>query len=646
MSSNAYARARREGLKAYGAAISEHKDPYLPVLQDKLTTLNQMDRMSLGILAVPLDRVVGTVTQGRSYAFANNFMPILESSSEFSGKWTALYESVEEEGLRDPAKMLEYMGYYYLIEGNKRISVMKSLGAEYVEGDVTRVIPVKTAESENIAYFEYCAFAKESGLYDLFFSKPGSYARLVDLPGVRAGEAWDDEEIMSLRKIYHYFYTAYHKIMSGRPCQPCGDAFLLWLLAFGYDDVKNNALDDVEKSIRLMQEEFLLHTDTVSIVMDSRTNDPQPSLISSLFRPSRIKAAFLYSRPVNQSAWNYWHDMGRLEVEEKMGDRVETTMAISTSRTENEEVIEKLIKDGHSVIFATSPLMLNSCIEPSLRHPEVKLLVSSQLAGYQHVRTYYLRFYEAKFLLGLAAGILSKNGKIGYIADYPIYGSPSMINAFALGARMVNPEARIYLNWTSLASYDVAEPFHDPEIRVVCNRDLTAPDHASRDSGLYVRGENGEALSMATMIPRWGIFYRHVIEQVQKGTFDAAKSGEASQNYWWGIASDVLSIATSARFDPYCARLIRNAEEQIREQTYTPFEGLLKDQKGVIRCEADRRLTPAEVLTMDYLADNVVGSLPEPEELTPSARPLVVGQGIHSLQKAEVSTISWNQTRN
>ena len=52
------------------------------------------------------------------------------------------------------------MGEYYLIEGNKRVSVMKSLGSEYIEADVTRVIPQRTNDPANIAYFEYCAFSK------------------------------------------------------------------------------------------------------------------------------------------------------------------------------------------------------------------------------------------------------------------------------------------------------------------------------------------------------------------------------------------------------------------------------------------------------------------------------------------------------
>ncbi len=638
-----YAKARQQGLKAYSQAIRDNRDPYLPVLEERVPGLNAMNRLSLGVMAIPLDRVLGSVSRGRSFAFANNFMPILEMNSEFSVKWSTLCESVQQEGLRDPAKVLEYMGYYYLIEGNKRVSVMKSLNSEDIEADVTRVIPPRTEDPENIAYFEYCAFAKASGIYNIFLSKPGSYDRLTGLPGVRAGEEWTQDEVLTLRKIYHYFYTAYRALIQDRPALSAGDAFLRWLLAFGYEDVKDNPLSDVEKSLKLMQEEFLIRGGSVSLVMDHPDKDPAPRLLQTLFRPARIKAAFLYTNPIEDSAWNYWHDMGRLEAQEKLGDRVETVRRVVPSRTEAEEETDRLIKDGFNVIFATSPVMLNGCVEPALKHPETRLLCSSQLPGYHHVHTYYLRFYEAKFLLGMAAGILSKNGKIGYIADYPIYGSPSMINAFAIGARMVNPEARIYLNWTALKSFDAAEPFHDPEIRVICNRDLTAPTQGSRDSGLYVR-DTGEILSMATLVPRWGVFYRHVMEQLLKGFPEAPQNnGSSTLSYWWGISSDTLDVAFSSRFRAGPVRLIRNLQSQFHDQSFTPFEGELRDQQGNIRCAADQRLTPAEILCMDYLADCVTGSLPSEEELVPSALPLILTQGISSLAKADVSSISWTE---
>ena len=76
-----YARARQKGLKAYAQAIHDNQDPYLPVLEEKVPGLNSLNRMSLGIQAIPLSRVVGSVSRGRSFAFANNFMPILEMNS-------------------------------------------------------------------------------------------------------------------------------------------------------------------------------------------------------------------------------------------------------------------------------------------------------------------------------------------------------------------------------------------------------------------------------------------------------------------------------------------------------------------------------------------------------------------------------------
>ena len=637
-----YSKARREGLRVYQAAIQANSDPYLPVLEDKVPNLSQLSRLSLGIQSIPLSRVVGSVSQGRSYAFSNRFLPILENGSEFATKWETLCESVENEGVNQPITVLEYLGYYYVIEGNKRTSVMKFLNARDIEAEVTRVYPPKSDDPQIISYYEYCDFAKKTGLYSLLLTRPGSYEKLFSLPGIRAGEEWTEDEILSLRKLYHYFSENYESILKDREVQPCGDAFLIYLTAFGYEAVKDDDMAKTAERIRLMSKEFELRDGRVNLVMDKENTAPPVPIISALFRPSRVKAAFLFNRSVNDSAWNYWHNLGRLEAEAKLGDKLETATCIIPSRKDFTAEIERLIKEDYTAIFATSPVMLNSSIEPALEHPEVKFLCCALLSNYTNIRTYYLRFYEAKFLLGLAAGILSGNGKIGYIADYPIYGVPAAANAFALGARMVNPQARIYLNWFSASWFNAARPFEDPEIRVICNRDITAPKHEARDYGLYLR--NGEEIvNMATLIPRWGPFYRMMIDRILKGTFDQSEKKDNVTNYWWGLGSDSLDVAFSARFDPYAARIVNHFREELRAGSFTPFEGEMRDQSGTLRCEADRRLTPAEILCMDYLADNIVGTIPDLEELTEPARPLVRLQGLHGELTPRLSAFSWNR---
>ena len=609
-----------------------------------MPNLSQLSRLSLGVLTIPLNRVIGSVSQGRSYAFSEGFLPILESGSEFASKWERLCESVELEGVNQPITALEYLGYYYVIEGNKRTSVMKFLNAADIDADVTRVYPPKSDDPAVVSYYEYCDFTKETGLYGILFSRPGSYQKLLSLPGVRAGEKWTDDEIASLRKLCHYFTEQYLNQMKDKQVLPCGDAFLTYLTAFGYNEVRDDDLEKTGERIRLMAREFELRDGRVNLVMDrepAKGAAPVP-LISALFRPSKVKAAFLFNRSIEDSAWNYWHNLGRLEAEEKLGGKLETIARIVPSRSDFSEAISGLIADGYTAIFATSPVMLNSSIEPALSHPDVKFLCCSLLSNYTNIRTYYIRFYEAKFLLGLAAGILSDNGKIGYIADFPIYGAPAAANAFALGARMVNPDAKIYLNWFSASWFNAENPFEDPEIRVICNRDITAPNHDARDYGLYLR-DGGEIVNMATLIPRWGPFYQMMIERILNGTFNQSESKENVTNYWWGLGSHILDVAFSSRFDPYAARIINHFREELRAGTFSPFEGELRDQAGVLRCTADRRLTPAEILCMDYLADNIVGTLPQPEELIETAQPLVRLQGIHGELKPQLSAFSWNR---
>lgn len=636
-----YGKARRDGLRIYTAAIQANTDPYLPVLENKVQNLAQLSRLPLGVMTVPLDRVVGSVSQGRAYAFTENFLPILDGGSEFAAKWDRLYESVEAEGVNMPITALEYMGYYYVIEGNKRVSVMKAMEAEDIEADVTRVLPERTNDPDVIAYYEYCDFTKETGLYNILFSRPGSYQKLVSFPGIRAGEKWTEDEIMSLRKLYHYFYSSYNSVMHGTPSIPAGDAFLAYLVAFGYREVRDDDMDKTKERIRLMAREFEAHDGQVRLVMDRSKPAPIP-ILGQLFAPSKVRAAFLFNRQVELSAWNYWHNLGRIEAEEKLGSKLETAMRIIPSRTDFTEEVDSLIKDGYTAIFATSPVMLNSAIQPALEHPEVRFLCCSLLSNYKNIRNYYIRFYEPKFLLGLAAGILSESGKIGYIADFPIHGSPSAANAFALGARMVNPKAKVYLNWSSASWFDPENPFEDPEIRVICNRDITAPIHTARDYGLYVR-DGKDIINMATLVPRWGVLYRTMIEMMLDGTFDAAGDRQSVTNYWWGLSSRIIDVAFSSRFDPYAARIIWHFRDELKEGTFSPFEGEIRDQAGTLRCEADRRMTPAEILCMDYLVDNIVGSFPAEEELIETARPLVRLQGIRGELRPELSSFSWNR---
>ena len=144
MAANDYITALKQGRRSYRSALSKGEYPYLPVLDEMISYTEVASIENLGIMDIPLSKIVGTKTVGRSNAFANNFMPLLPENSEFGLKWSSLYNHQVEDGINDPIMAYEFMNQFYVQEGNKRVSVMKYLKTYSLPASVTRLVPKKS----------------------------------------------------------------------------------------------------------------------------------------------------------------------------------------------------------------------------------------------------------------------------------------------------------------------------------------------------------------------------------------------------------------------------------------------------------------------------------------------------------------------
>lgn len=125
-----YAIALKAGQKCRKECLIQGKYPYPQVLDEIFDESMAAGRVELGTINIPTEHIVGTKTGGRQNAFAANFMPLLGEETEFAHKWISLCETnLSDEGIRDPIRCCEYMGRFYVQEGNKRVSVLKSFGA-------------------------------------------------------------------------------------------------------------------------------------------------------------------------------------------------------------------------------------------------------------------------------------------------------------------------------------------------------------------------------------------------------------------------------------------------------------------------------------------------------------------------------------
>lgn len=292
-------------------------------------------------------------------------------------------------------------------------------------------------------------------------------------------------------------------------------------------------------------------------------------------------------------------------------------------------MIEKSIEEGNNLIFTTSPPLLKGSLKMAIEHPEVKILNCSLNTSHKYIRTYYARMYEAKFLMGAIAGAMTENDKIGYLADYPIYGMTANINAFALGAKMVNPRAKVYLEWTKLKDHDPFDTFRRESISYISGQDMITPKAASRYFGIY-RYDINDTVNLAMPVWHWGKFYEQMIRRLMKGSWQDDEISDKTRglNYWWGMSAGVIEVICSKHLPIGTARLIDLLKNTISSGNFNPFEGVLYSQEGIVNRDPAMELSPEEIITMDWLAENVIGRIPKMEDLVDQAKPVVTTQGL------------------
>lgn len=629
-----YAKAYKMGKKDYQYRLLHGMQPTLEVLDDILPSKGSYAEVPLGIVQIPIDQIVGTKNGGRSSAFAGNFMPILDDHSEFALKWAKLNEAHINEGIRDPIKAYEYMNKFYVEEGNKRVSVMKYYGVVSIPGTVTRIIPKRTNEKENKIYYEFLDFYEAAQINYIYFSKEGSFRRLQAAVGKKPKEKWNSEEKLDFSSIFARFTAEYRAKGGEKLSITTGDAFLAFITLYGYKNVCEKTTRELKSLITKSWEEFELleREDVIALKMDPN-NEKTPLLSKLLPNNQKLRIGFIYEKTAASSAWTYSHELGRLHLEQTFPDEVTTCYYDNVTADTADEAIERAIKEGCNIVCTTTPAFVQASVKAAIAHPTLRILNCSLNTSHRYIRTYYARMHEAKFLMGAMAGAMSKNDKLAYIEDYPIYGSIANINAFAIGAKMINPRVKVYLEWTSKKETNIGEKLREIRPDYISGKDMVIPEEGSRYFGLFSM-EDGQPRNLAMPLWHWGKFYEQLIRTIMKGTwkYDDDPSDMQAINYWWGMSSGVVDVICSQNLPDGTKRLVDFLKKCIRSGEFTPFYGLLYSQDGVVQDDPERSLTPEEIITMDWLAENIVGSIPKAEELKEYYRPVFSQQGVDKVK--------------
>ena len=330
-----------------------------------------------------------------------------------------------------------------------------------------------------------------------------------------------------------------------------------------------------------------------------------------------LKVGFIYVGPIGDHGWSYQHHEGLKAVEAAYGDKVKTTFVESVSEgPDAERVIRQLAASGHGLIFTTSFGFMDPTIKVAKQFPKVMFEHATGYKRADNVSTYSARFYEGRYIAGQIAAKMSKNGKAGYVASFPIPEVIRGVNAFLLGMQSINPDSEISVVWVN-SWFDPGKEADATKALIAQGADIItqhtdspAPMQTAANAGIPAFGqasdmhEFGKTAQLTSIIDNWAPYYVDRVGAVLDGSWE-------STDTWDGIQPGMVQMSPYSNMDYDIAKAAKETEDLIRLGRLHPFAGPIVDRDGKERVAEGETADDGMMATMDFFVKGVIGDLPK-----------------------------------
>ena len=341
------------------------------------------------------------------------------------------------------------------------------------------------------------------------------------------------------------------------------------------------------------------------------------SLLPALAQtPTPLKVAFVEVAPLTEAGWVRQHEEGRKALQAALGSQVQTRSVENVPEgPDAERVIRDLAQQGYKLIFTPSFGYMEPTLKVAREFPDVKF---ESITGYKtapNVAAANARYYEGRYLAGIAAGRLSRTHVAGYVAGFPIPEVLQGINAFTLGMRSVDPQAQVRVVWLNAwfdppRERDAAMAVFDQGADVVAfHTASTAVMTAAQERGKLAIAYHSDMrfaapdAQLLAVTHHWGDYDTRRAREVLAGTWKPT-------NIWGGVREGMVRVE---HFGPKVPQAVRDEvlarQKDIAAGKLQPFAGPIADNEGRAVIPKGAALSDAQILGMNYLVAGVVGKI-------------------------------------
>lgn len=324
-----------------------------------------------------------------------------------------------------------------------------------------------------------------------------------------------------------------------------------------------------------------------------------------------LTVGFVYYGPVGDGGWNYTHSQGKIEIE----DLPFIDNVYNRENAQNTETaliaIEELVKMGANLIFTTSYEHKDATILMAKKYPKVIFESCSTFIEGENIGSYFGHIDQAWYLAGIIAGSKTESNKIGVLVAHANPECIRITNAFALGVKQINPEAIVYAEWI----HNWFNPSRENEVAtsminmgcdvITHNTDANESQRVADNLKVYSIGYNSDMKDftsdkhLTSVIWNWGVFYQEVVTKVHDGKWKPEVLMASIDSGIFGL-SDLTQLVT-----PKERELVNDFKEQIVTKELHIYAGEITDNKGILRVEVGKILSEEELLTIDWLVENI-----------------------------------------
>ena len=331
----------------------------------------------------------------------------------------------------------------------------------------------------------------------------------------------------------------------------------------------------------------------------------------------KLKIGFMYVSPIGDGGWTYQHELGRKAIQEKYGDKIETSMVESVPESADaERVMRDMIGQGNKLIFATSFGYQDFVQKVAADAKDVKF---EHAAGYKtadNAAVYDTKTFEGAYLAGIVAGAMTKTKTVGVVASVPIPEVVRNINSFVLGAQSVDPSIKAKVVWVNEwfappKESEAATSLINGGVDVMYqNTNSPAVLKTAEERGVRAFGKDGDMSGFApkahlgSAVIDWTPYYSKVVDDTLAGKWQTG-------NFWWGVKEGAIDLKKIADDVPQEIKdKVEKARAGLKDGSFAVWTGPVKDNTGKEVLAAGKVGDDAFLRGINFYVNGVEGNVP------------------------------------